>query len=255
MPRGNFIAAPTFNSTFFGLHLTCLALFCAAEVINTLLAMKKKLTKEEKRHLDNARRDKQAKEHAMQQAQELPPVRSSSPPHKLGLSHRLSPLRLFCPTPRDIVYALESLTKSNLLDRTLTPAHPARVSGVQPPTGLGGLGSGPLGLPPTKKHRAPLRSPSTLGSSSQPFVVRKGLFFSTEQAGKITMTNEMAQLWGLPPYVTPEGTPTSLEEAPVHLWRYTLYSLQTLLLLTLAFGLTCDFLDRRVLRFACPLDA
>ena len=40
MPRGNFIAAPTFSSMFFGLHLTCLALFCAGEAIDTLLAMK-----------------------------------------------------------------------------------------------------------------------------------------------------------------------------------------------------------------------
>jgi len=30
------------------------------------------------------------------------------------------------------------------------------------------------------------------------------------------MINEMAQLWGLPPYITPEGTPASLEEAQVH---------------------------------------
>jgi len=50
-------------------------LFCAGEAIDTLLAMKGKLTKEEKRHLDDARIDKQVKEHAMQQAQELPPVR------------------------------------------------------------------------------------------------------------------------------------------------------------------------------------
>jgi len=66
MPHGNFIAAPTFNSTFFGLHLIFLALFCAGKAIDTLLAMKGKLTKEEKRHLDNARKDKQVKEHAVE---------------------------------------------------------------------------------------------------------------------------------------------------------------------------------------------
>jgi len=177
--------------------------------------MKGKLTKEEKRHLDDARRDNQVKEHAVQQAQKLPPVRSSFRPRKPGLSHHLPPLRLFCPTPRDIVYALESQTKSDPLDRTLTPAHPARVSGVHPPTGPGGSGSGPSGLSPTKKRRAPLYSSLTLGSSSQRSVERKGIFFSAEQAGKTTMINEMAQLWGLPPYVTLEGTPASLEEAQV----------------------------------------
>jgi len=67
MPRGNFIDSPTFNSTFFGLHLICLALFCAGEAIDALLAMKEKLTKQKKRHLDDARRDKQVKEHAVEQ--------------------------------------------------------------------------------------------------------------------------------------------------------------------------------------------
>ena len=38
---------------------------------------------------------------------------------------------------------------------------------------------------------------------------------STEHAGKIAMINDVAQLWGLPPYLTPEGTPASLEEAQV----------------------------------------
>jgi len=215
MPRGNFIVTPTFNSTFLGLHLACLALFCAGEAINTLLAMKGKIIKEERRHLDDVRKDKQVKEHAVQEAQELPSVRSSSRPHKPSLSRRLPPLRLFCPTPRDIVYALESQTKSDLFDRTPTPTHSARVSGVQPPTGLGASGSEPSGLPPTKKRGAPLHSSPTLGSSSQPSVERKRLFFSAEQAGKITVINEMAQLWGLPAYVTSEGTPASLEEAQV----------------------------------------
>jgi len=40
--------------------------------------MKAKLTKEEKRHLDDARRDKQVKEHAVQQVQELPGMFSLS---------------------------------------------------------------------------------------------------------------------------------------------------------------------------------
>jgi len=155
------------------------------------------------------------KKHAVQQAQELPSVHSSSRPHKPGLSRHLPPLRLFCPTPRHIVFALESQTKSDLLDRTPTPAHPTRVSGVQPPTGPGGSGGGPLGLAPTKKRRTPLHSSPTLGSSSQPSVEKKGFFFSAEQAGKITMINKMAQLWGLPPYVTPEGISMSLKEAQV----------------------------------------
>jgi len=48
--------------------------------------------------------------------------------------------------------------------------------------------------------------------SSQASVKRKGLFFSAKQAGKITMINNMAQLWGLPPHITTEDTPASLEE-------------------------------------------
>jgi len=61
--------------------------------------MKGKLTKEERRHLDDARRDKQVKEHAIHQAQELPLVRSSFRPRKPSWSQRLPPLRLFCPPP------------------------------------------------------------------------------------------------------------------------------------------------------------
>jgi len=100
MPLSNLIVAPTFNNSTlysFELHLAYLTLFCVGEAIDTLLAMKGKLTKEEKRHLDDARQDKQVKEHAVRQAQELPPVRSSSRPHKPGLSRRLPSLRLFCP--------------------------------------------------------------------------------------------------------------------------------------------------------------
>jgi len=40
-----------------------------------------------------------------------------------------------------------------------------------------------------------------------------GLFFSAEHAGKMATINDMAQLWGLPPSLTLEGTPSSLEEA------------------------------------------
>jgi hypothetical protein len=177
--------------------------------------MKGKLTKEEKRHLDDARREKQVKEHAVQQAQELPPVYSSSRPRKPGLLQRLPPLKLLCPPPRYIVYALESQTKSDLLDRTPTPARPARVSGVQPPSGPGSSGGGPSSRPPTKKRRAPLHPSSSPGSSSQPSAERKGLFFSAEYAGKVTMIDDMARLWGLPPHITPAGTPESLEEGQV----------------------------------------
>jgi len=38
---------------------------CKGEAIDILLAMKGKLTKEERRHLDDARRDKQVKEHVV----------------------------------------------------------------------------------------------------------------------------------------------------------------------------------------------
>ena len=139
----------------------------------------------------------------MRQAQELPPVRSFSRQREPGLSKRLTPLKLFCPTPRYIVYALESQTKSDLLDRTPTLARPACISGVQPLSGSGGSSSGPSALPPIKKRRAPLRSSPSPVPSSQAFAERKGLFFSTEQVAKMTMINDMAQLWGLPPYITP----------------------------------------------------
>jgi len=177
--------------------------------------MKGKLTKEEKSHLDDARRDKQVKEHAVQQAQELPPGHSFSHQREPGLSKHLPVLKLFCLTLRYMVYTLESQTKIDLLDRTPTPAHPAQISGVLPPSGLGGSSSGPSGLPPIKKRRAPLRSSLLPVPSSQAFVERKGLFFSAGQAGNITMINDIAQLWGLPPHITPEDSPASLEEAQV----------------------------------------
>jgi len=41
---------------------------CAGEAIDILLAMKGKLTKKEMRHLDDTQRDKQVKEHVVQQA-------------------------------------------------------------------------------------------------------------------------------------------------------------------------------------------
>jgi len=171
---------------------------CTSEAIDILLAMKGKLTKEEKRHLNDTRRDKQVKEYVLQQAQELPPVHSSFHPHKSSLSQHLPPLRLFCP-PRYIVFALELQTKSNLLDHTPTLMRPARVNSIPPPSGLGGSSGGPSSLPPTKKRRAPLHSSPTPGSSSHYSTKSKGHFFSVEHAGKIAMINDMAQLWGIPP--------------------------------------------------------
>jgi len=41
---------------------------CVCEAVDILLTMKGKLTKEERRHLDDARRDKQVKVHIIQQA-------------------------------------------------------------------------------------------------------------------------------------------------------------------------------------------
>ena len=177
--------------------------------------MKGKLTKEEKRHLDDARRDKQVKEHAVQQVQELPPVCFASQPHKPGLSQCLPPLRLFCPTPHYILYALESQTKSDLLDRTPTPARPARVSGVQPPSSPGGSSGGPSSRPPTKKRRTPLSSASPSGSLNVSSSDKKGLFFSAEEAGKMAMIDDFSQLWGLPPHLTPPGMPSNLDEAQI----------------------------------------
>ena len=90
-------------------------------MIDILLTMKGKLTKEGKRHLDDARRDKQVKQHAVRQAHKLPPVRSSFRPRKPSLAQCLPPLRLFCSPPCDIVFTLESQTKSDLLDRARLP--------------------------------------------------------------------------------------------------------------------------------------
>ena len=130
------LSFPSFNSALglFKFYSTYLSLSC--EAIDTLLAMKGKLMKEEKRHLDDARWDKQVKEHAIQQVEELPPIRSSSRSHKPGLSQRLSPLRLFCLPPRCVVYALESQTKGDLLESTpllLAPLVLAAYSLLQAP--------------------------------------------------------------------------------------------------------------------------
>jgi len=58
----------------------------AGEAIDILLAMKGKLNKEERRHFNDARRDKQVKEHVVQQAQELPSIHSFFRPCKSSLS-------------------------------------------------------------------------------------------------------------------------------------------------------------------------
>jgi len=59
--------------------------------------------------------------------------------------------------------------------------------------------------------------------SSQAFAERKGLFFSTEQVAKMTMINDMAQLWGLPPYITPEGTPAPVPSSQASAERRGLF--------------------------------
>jgi len=151
----------------------------------------------------------------VQQVEELPPVRSSSRPHKPGLSQRLPPLRLFCPPSRYVVYALESQTKRDLLESTPTPARPlvlATYNLLQAPVvQVAGLQAFLLRRSTrhlcARPHRPDLRAYFLLG--------RGGFFFSAEQASKIVMINDMAKLWGLPPFVTPEGTPPSFEEAQV----------------------------------------
>ena len=143
----------------------------------------------------------------MQQVQEFPLVCSASRPHKPDLSQCLPPLRLFCLTPHYIVYALESQTKSDLLDRTPTPARPAHVGGVLPPSDPGGSSGGPSSRPPTKKRRAPLSSASPSSSLNLSSSERRGLFFSAEEAGKMAMIDDLSQLWGLPPHLSPPGMP------------------------------------------------
>ena len=71
----------------------------AVEAIDVLLIVKGKLIKEEKRHLDDARREKQVKEHAIHQVKDLSSVCSF-------------PLPKYFPPPHDMVIALESQTKS-----------------------------------------------------------------------------------------------------------------------------------------------
>ena len=104
------LSFPSFNSArgLFSFYSTYLSLLCAVEAIDTLLAIKGKLMKEEKRHLDDACWDKQVKEHAMKQAQELLPIRSSSRLHKPGLVPTSPSFEVILSTPRYVVYALES---------------------------------------------------------------------------------------------------------------------------------------------------
>jgi len=48
---------------------------------------------------------------------------------------------------------------------------------------------------------------------------KKGLFFSAEEAGKMAMINEFSQLWGLPPHLTPPGTPLNLDEVQIRFMK------------------------------------
>jgi len=53
------------------------------------------------------------------------------------------------------------------------------------------------------------------GSLSLPSSEKKGLFFSGEEAGKMAMIDDLSQLWGLPPHLTPAGMPLNLDEAQI----------------------------------------
>jgi len=44
---------------------------------------------------------------------------------------------------------------------------------------------------------------------------KKGLFFSAKEAGKMAMIDDFSQLWGLPPHLTPPGTPSNLDEVQI----------------------------------------
>ena len=76
------------------------------EAIDTLLSMKGKLSKEERRHLDDARQEKQVREHVIQEVQDLPLVRSSQS-RKSGLPQRVPPLKCMS-SPYSMVITLES---------------------------------------------------------------------------------------------------------------------------------------------------
>jgi len=52
------------------------------------------------------------------------------------------------------------------------------------------------------------------------------------QAGKITMINDMAKVWGLPAFVTPEGTLPNLENAQVRFMEVPPFSSYCPLILT-----------------------
>jgi len=141
--------------------------------------------------------------------------------------------------------------KSDLLDCTPTPARPAHISGIQPRSGQEALAVDPLAFRPQRSVE-PRSSPSPV-PSSEASDERQELFFSVEQAEKITMINNMAQLWGLPPHITPEGTPTSLEEAQVRFIEVLSSPFLNVVLFKLVFDLTCVFFDGRVRLFACHL--
>ena len=67
------------------------------------------------------------------------------------------------------------------------------------------------------------------------------------------MINDMAQLWGLPPYIALEGTPASLEEAQVRFMEVLSLPFLDVVLFKLVFNLTCVFFEGRVRLFACRL--
>uniref|UniRef100_A0A7C8YKA1 Uncharacterized protein n=1 Tax=Opuntia streptacantha TaxID=393608 RepID=A0A7C8YKA1_OPUST len=98
--------------------------------------MNGKLTKEERRHLDDAKREKQVNKYVIQQIQELPPTKSKQ------LDHMQTSMRPDC-------------TDGATSVQTLLPS-------------LRGTSSEPTSLPPTKKRRALPRVSPALGSISLP---------------------------------------------------------------------------------------
>uniref|UniRef100_A0A7C9CQU7 Uncharacterized protein n=1 Tax=Opuntia streptacantha TaxID=393608 RepID=A0A7C9CQU7_OPUST len=104
--------------------------------------MNGKLTKEERRHLDDAKREKQVNKYVIQQIQELPPVCSSCRTKSKQLDHMQTSMRPDCTAGATSV-------------QTLLPS-------------LRGTSSEPTSLPPTKKRRALPRVSPALGSISLP---------------------------------------------------------------------------------------
>ncbi|KAJ8437474.1 hypothetical protein Cgig2_002975 [Carnegiea gigantea] len=128
---------------------------------------------------------------------DLPPVCSSSRPHKPGLAKRVPPPKSVSPL-RKMIIALESYTKSQVREQMKTPMCPERVEGTssQPADvpSIGGMSSALLSLPPTptEKRRPPRQLITFPGSPNHRSFEGRSSFLSTGYEGKVALLQELA---------------------------------------------------------------